>query len=185
MKARPHVRDRIVELRNQIAANGPQATRAALVRDLEETADVDVREIVNVSRHHCPHCYSSDAYATAWVNATAAAFDAGSTELPLSRLPIGEFDHTREPWIDCASCRGAGLQIVRATPTDKLSAPARRLIRGYETHADGSLKKLLLVDGDAATRTVAPNYPRFLRANPQRSVEPARQHSAAQAHDDH
>src|ERR1700722_9924145 len=60
MRSLPHVRDRIIELRNAVAANGPQATRAALIRDLQESADVDVREIVSVTRHHCPQCYASD-----------------------------------------------------------------------------------------------------------------------------
>ena len=161
MKARPHVRDRIVELRNQIAANGPQATRAALVRDLEEMSGTDIREIVNVTRHHCSHCYSSDAYATAWVNATAAAFDAGSAELPLSRLPIGEFDHSREPWIDCASCRGAGIAVTHWTPFDQLSPAARRLLRGVELFGDGALKKVLIADGGQLREQLHRTIPGF------------------------
>ena len=144
--ARPHVRARIIELRNQIAAAGPKATQAALVADLQDALAVDVAEIVRVTVVHCPHCYSTDAYTTAWPILAAQAIDSGSTDIPPKPLPFGHFDPAREPWSDCASCLGAGRNVVRMTSTDKLSAPARRLVRGYETHADGSVKKLLLVD---------------------------------------
>ena len=144
--ARPHVRARVIELRNQIAATGPKATQAALVSDLQEALAVDVAEIVRVTVVHCPDCYSSDAYATAWPIAAAMVLDSGSADVPPKPLPFGHFDPDREPWANCASCLGAGRARVRVTSTDRLSAPARRLVRGYECHADGSVKKLLLVD---------------------------------------
>ena len=144
--ARPHVRARVTELRNQIAAAGPKSTQAALVADLQDALAVDVAEIVRLDVVHCPDCYSSDAYATAWPIMAAAAIDSGSANIPPNPIPVGHFDPDREPWSHCPRCLGAGRNVVRMTSTDKLSAPARRLVRGYECHADGSVKKLLLVD---------------------------------------
>src|SRR6185437_1850374 len=159
--ARPHVRARITELRNAIAAAGPKATQAALVADLQDALAVDVAEIVRLAVVHCPHCYSSPAYEAWWPLAAAAAIDGGSTDVPPSPLPIGHFDPDREPWSHCASCLGAGRQVVRATPTDKLSAPARRLVRGYETHADGTVKKLILADQSELRRELHRTVPGF------------------------
>lgn len=150
--ARPHVRARITALRNQIAAAGPKATQAALVSELQEALAVDVAEIVRLEVVHCPACYSSDAYATVWPMMAAKVLDSGSTDIPPEPLPIGHFDPDRPPWDRCGVCLGAGRKVIHATPTDKLSAPARRLVRGYETHADGSVKRVLLVD-QAALRT--------------------------------
>ncbi len=147
--ARPHVRARITDLRNQIAAAGPKATQAALVADLQEALAVDVAEIVRLAVVPCPTCYGSDgsnSYATAWPILAAQAIDSGSTDIPPKPLSVGVVDNDREPWSQCPACLGAGRKVVHATPTDKLSAPARRLVRGYECHADGSVKKLLLVD---------------------------------------
>lgn len=159
--ARPHVRDRIVELRNQIAANGPQATRAALVRALQEAADVDVREIVNVTRHHCPDCYANAAYADWWPLAAAKAIDALSPDTPPAPLPEGHFDHTREPWTNCAGCRGAGIAVTHWTPFDQLSPAARRLLRGVELFGDGALKKVLIADGSQIREQLHRTIPGF------------------------
>lgn len=166
MKARPHVRDRIVELKNQISANGPQATRASLVRDLEEMSGTDIREIVNVTRHHCSHCYSSDAYATAWPDIAAATIDAGSADIPPQPLSVGQFDHSRDPWIDCASCRGAGIAVTHWTPFDQLSPAARRLLRGVELFGDGALKKVLIADGSALREQLHRTIPGFYAPTP-------------------
>lgn len=166
--SRPHVRARVTELRNAIAANGPKATQAALVSDLQDALAVDVAEIVRLTVAHCPSCYSSPAYEAWWPLAAAAALDRGSTDVPPNPLPIGHFDPEREPWANCAQCLGAGRQVVHATPTDKLSAPARRLVRGYECHADGSVKKLLLVDQTALRQELHRTVPGFYA--PERSV---------------
>jgi hypothetical protein len=159
--ARPHVRDRIVELRNAIAANGPQATRAALVRELQEAADVDVREIVNVTRHHCPQCYSSPAYGDWWPMAAAKAIDSGSADMPPAPLPEGHFDHARDPWTDCAGCRGAGVTVTHYTPWDQLSPAARRCLRGVECYGDGALKKVLIADGSQIREQLHRTVPGF------------------------
>jgi hypothetical protein len=152
IKARPHVAARIMALRNDIAALGPQATQAALVQQLTEALEVDVAEIVRLEVVHCASCYSSPHYHAAWPMLAAAVLDAGRIDTPPEPLADGEFDPERPPWPRCGACLGAGRQVVHATATDKLSAPARRLVRGYETHADGSMKKLVLVD-QAALRT--------------------------------
>lgn len=147
--ARPQVRGRVTELRNTIAANGPKATQASLVSELQEALAVDVSEIVRLTVVPCPTCYGSDGsdvYATAWPILAAQAIDSGSADIPPKPLSVGVVDNDREPWSQCPACLGAGRKVVHITPTDKLSAPARRLVRGYECHADGSVKKLLLVD---------------------------------------
>ena len=146
MKARPHVRARITELRNQIAAAGPKATQAALVADLQDALAVDVAEIVRLEVVHCSDCYSCPAYGDWWANAAAAALDAGSIELPPEPLLVGHFDPNRAPWSHCARCLGAGRQVVHATPTSDLSPAARRLVRGYELDSSGNVKKILLAD---------------------------------------
>ena len=70
---RPHVRARITELRNQMAATGPDESKALLIRRLEEAAGVDIREIIDLTTHHCPACYSSDVYRAGWQTAFVAA----------------------------------------------------------------------------------------------------------------
>jgi hypothetical protein len=146
MRARPWVSARITTLRNAIAAAGPKATQAALVADLQDALAVEVAEIVRLEVVHCQDCYSSPAYADWWLNATAAALDAGSIELPPEPLLVGHFDPHRTPWSHCGRCLGAGRQVVYATPTSELSSAARRLVRGFETHSDGTVKKVLLAD---------------------------------------
>jgi hypothetical protein len=166
--ARPHVRARITTLRNAIAAAGPKATQAALVADLQDALAVDVAEIVRLEVVHCPSCYSSPAYHAQWPMLAAAALDAGSSELPPEPLTSDQFDPTRDPWHSCALCLGAGRKVVRMTSTAQLSAPARRLIRGYETHADGSVKKVLLTDTAQLRQELHRTIPGFYA--PDRSV---------------
>jgi hypothetical protein len=166
--SRPHVRARIVELRNQMAAIGPKATQAALVAELQEALAVDVAEIVRLTVVHCPNCYSSDAYNAAWPMMAAAALGDGSTDVPPMPLLVSEFDPDREPWERCPQCLGAGRQVVRVTPTEKLSAPARRLVRGYELDSAGHVKKLLLVDQTLLRQELHRTVPGFYA--PDRSV---------------
>jgi hypothetical protein len=143
--ARPHVRARIVELRNRLAAVGPQESKALLVRELEEAAGVDVREIVSLSVHHCPACYSSDVYRAGWPNATLAAATKGDA-LPPAPMSVGEFDPDLKPWPRCAVCAGAGRKVTRHADFDDLSPAAKRVLRGVELHADGTVKKVLIAD---------------------------------------
>lgn len=143
--ARPHIRARVTELRNRMAASGPDESKALLIRQLEEAAGVDVREIIDLTVHHCPACYSSDAYRAGWPNATLAAATKGDA-LPPSPLAAGEFDPDREPWAACGVCAGAGREVRRHTSFADLSPAAKRVLRGIETHADGSIKRVLIAD---------------------------------------
>lgn len=158
--ARPHVRARVAHLRNRMAEAGPQASRAVLVRELEEAAGVDVREIVTLAVHHCPSCYSSPAYGAWWPNATLAAATKGDA-LPPDPMTAGEFDPDREPWRACSACAGAGRQVVHWTPFDQLSPPARRLLRGLELHSDGGLKRVLLADQNQLREQLHKTVPGF------------------------
>ncbi len=160
MLGRTHVRQRITEIRNAMAEAGPQASRAALVADLQEAVAVDVREIVALNVHHCRECYSTPAYTDAWPINVALALDAGHAPPP-SPLKAGVFDPDREPCPTCAACRGAGINVVRFTPFDKLSAPAKRLLRGVECHSDGSIKKILLADQSALRLELHKTVPNF------------------------
>jgi len=157
---RPHVRARITELRNAMAERGPQATRAALVQDLQEAISVDVREIVSLTVQHCPDCYSSPVYADGWAARCAKAIDATGQPLPLPLKP-GEFDPNRPAWEACASCRGAGVPVVRFTDFDQLSVPAKRLLRGVEMNATGGIKKILLADQSALRMELHKTVPNF------------------------
>lgn len=143
--ARPHVRNRITELRNRMAAAGPVATKAALVRDLEESAKVDVREIYQLVTHHCPACYSSPAYVAWWANALADAAEHGEPA-PTAPMAPGTFDPDRPPWARCGGCAGAGRPVTHYTNFDELSPAARRVLRGVELHSDGTLKRVHVAD---------------------------------------
>jgi hypothetical protein len=166
--ARPHVRARVTELRNQIAAAGPKATQAALVADLQAALDVDVAEIVRLAVVHCPDCYSSPAYGDWWPLALAKAIDAGAADMPPEPLPAGHFDPSRTPWERCGSCLGAGRQVVHATPTAELSPAARRLVRGFELDSSGQVKKIVLVDQTQLRTELHKTIPGFYA--PDRSV---------------
>jgi hypothetical protein len=155
---RPHVRARITELRNRMAEVGPQATRAALVADLQEAINVDVREIVSLTVTHCPDCYSSPVYTDGWALRCLQASDGQWLPRPLKP---GEFDPNRPPWEACASCRGAGVPVVHFTPFDQLSAPAKRLLRGVEMNATGGIKKILLADQSALRMELHKTVPNF------------------------
>ncbi len=143
--ARPHVRARVTEIRNRMAATGPDESKALLIRQLEEAAGVDVREIIDLTVHHCPACYSSDAYRAGWPNATLEAATKGEP-LPPDPIPVGAFDPDREPWSRCGVCAGAGREVRRHTSFADLSPAAKRVLRGIETHADGSIKRVLIAD---------------------------------------
>jgi hypothetical protein len=158
--ALPHVRNRITELRNAMAERGPQATRAALVQDLQEAINVDLREIVSLTVAHCPHCYSSPLYVDGWAMRCAKSIDATGQPLP-TPLKVGEFDPDRGPWEACGMCRGAGEPVVHFTPFDQLSAPAKRLLRGVEMNASGGIKKILLADQSALRMELHKAVPNF------------------------
>jgi hypothetical protein len=158
--ARPHVRARITELRNAMAERGPQATRAALVADLQEAIGVDLREIVSLTVAHCRDCYSSPAYVDGWAVRCAKSIDATGQPLP-TPLKVGEFDPDRPPSHTCGTCRGAGEPVVHFTPFDQLSAPAKRLLRGVEMNANGGIKKILLADQSALRMELHKTVPNF------------------------
>jgi hypothetical protein len=143
--ARPHVRARVTEIRNRMAATGPDESKALLIRRLEEAAGVDIREIIDLTTHHCPSCYSSDAYRAGWPNATLAAATRGEP-LPPDPMPVGAFDPDLDPWPRCGVCAGVGREVRRHTSFADLSPAARRVLRGIETHADGSIKRVLIAD---------------------------------------
>jgi hypothetical protein len=160
MRSLPHVRNRIVELRNSMAAAGPVATKAALLRDLEESAAVDVREIFILTKHHCPACYASAAYVAWWANALADAAEHGEP-VPAAPMAPGTFDSTRKPWSECAGCAGAGRPVTHYTSFDELSPAARRLLRGIEMNSDGGIKRVLITDPNELSERLHRTVPGF------------------------
>ena len=46
----------------------------------------------------------------------------------------------------CGVCAGAGREVRRHTSFADLSPAAKRVLRGIETHADGSIKRVLIAD---------------------------------------
>lgn len=118
----PAVAARVRELLAQAAEGTTISARARMVR-LQEIIEADPGELVRVVVLNCPSCWSDLALAAA--------------------LDRGEVPDTDGPQEDCPACRGRGVQDVRITPTDKLSASARRLLKGIRRKSDGSIEVLM------------------------------------------
>jgi phage terminase small subunit len=129
----PAVRARVRELLAQ-AAERVVVDRAAMIADLLDIATADPSELVNIVTDPCAWCWPAEALAAA--------------------IDHGEFPDRDAPREGCERCRGRGVQRQIITDTADMSGPARRLIAGVETKADGSLK-LRLVDQLAARRELA------------------------------
>ena len=142
---RPHVRARIAELRNHMAATGPDEIKALLMHvPARRLLSVDVREIIDLTVHHCPACYSSDVYRANWQTAFASSQSVNGEPPPPVPMAVGAFDPDLEPWPRCGVCAGAGREVRRHTNFADLSPAAKRVLRGIETHADGSIKRVLI-----------------------------------------
>ncbi len=144
----PRVVARVRELQDAAAERSGRTT-AALIAELEDMATADLNELVQLVVGSCRHCWGTHgAYQWRDDGELARALDSAmTTGQPLPALDGGVgYVFERDPNPECSTCNGAGLQRVRLTNTADLSPGARRLFRGIEFHADGSLKKLLTHD---------------------------------------
>jgi phage terminase small subunit len=146
----PKVQQRVRELQDAAADRSLRST-VALIRELEEAVDADVNELVRLEVGACRHCHGIGGQwqhkdTMEYALALAAAIDSkGAQPLPSDAGGFG-YRIDREPNPDCNTCGGAGVPRVIFSSTADASAGARRLLRGIELHADGSVKRVLLHD---------------------------------------
>jgi hypothetical protein len=93
-----------------LAAEGTTISAKARMVRLQDIVEADPGELVRVVADPCAKCYPAD-------DALAQA-----------------------PREDCASCRGDGVSRLVITPTDQLSASARRLLKGIKRSSTGEIE---------------------------------------------
>lgn len=148
----PKVAARIRQLQE---AAGSLATKSTgqLIRELEDVADADLQELMQLVVGACRHCHGEHG-AYHWRDEVeyARAFDAAMKDRAPPPDLSGGFGYVfdRAPSPECDHCGGAGLQRVRFTNTADLSPGVRRLFKGIDLFPDGSIKRVLLHDQMAA-----------------------------------
>jgi hypothetical protein len=150
----PKVAQRVRELQDAASATSVRST-ASLIRDLEDIVDADVNMLMQLQVGACRHCHGAGgAYqwkdALEYATALVAHYESkGAVAMPSDAGGFGyRLDAEANP--ACNTCAGAG--IPRAVFNSTADAPrgARRLLKGIELHADGSVKRVVLHDQMAA-----------------------------------
>lgn len=153
----PKVAARVQELKDAACSRSTRST-AGLIAELEEAVAADVNELVRLDVGCCRYCHSTPPGSYQWRDEIemGAAVDAWLASLASHKpLPTPDtkgsmgYEASREPNPECRECNGAGIPRVIFNSTGDCSAGARRLLRGIELHADGSIKRLLLHDQSA------------------------------------
>ncbi len=140
----------------ELLANAAEGTtisaRARMVR-LQLITEADPGELVSVIAEACRWCHGAG-HAYQWVDlaeylqALSAAVAKnekraarGRSQLPLPSDSGGyDFDPQAEPAATCPRCNGDGVQRLRVTPTDKLSASGRALLKGVRQKSTGEIE---------------------------------------------
>jgi len=152
MLHRPQVAARVRALLAAAAETTTVSARARLVR-LQEIAEADPSELVRVVADACRWCHGA-AHAYQWIDAAeyaqalrvaVAANQAHErARRPARPLPTDEggygYEAHREPHSDCPRCHGEGSPRVVVTPTDQLSASARKLLKGVRQKRTGEIE---------------------------------------------
>lgn len=128
---------------------------ADMLQDLYDIATADPNELTKGQLFACRHCHGVD-FQEQWRDPQelARAMDAylrQPQKLPkgVKRLPmptaLGGFgyDHNAEPNPICPRCYGDGRFHARPPDTTKLTPKARKLYKGLEVKADGTIKVLM------------------------------------------
>lgn len=152
----PKVAAKVREYQNANAAASQRSTEA-LIADLEAAVDADPNELVRLDVGCCRHCWGvGGGYQWRDVQEFARAFDryiaALGTPKPLPAPDdAGGFEYRadREANPECDACHGSGIPRVVFSSSADVSPGARRLLRGIELHADGTVKRILLHDQTA------------------------------------
>lgn len=148
--AHPDVAARIEELR-ALAESGTIMRARELLGDLLDIATADPNEIIAHRTVNCRHCRGVG-YAYQWQDAewsiqAAIALDA---EQPPPRDDGGfGYDPTLPPVATCPHCYGSGIRVADVANTNELTGKARKLYKGIEMKADGSIKVLMHDQADA------------------------------------
>lgn len=120
----PAVAERVRQLLAQASEGTTISARARMLR-LQDIVEADPSELVSVVVEPCAKCWPDDALAIAADHAIATG---------------GDLPNPNEPQSNCASCRGHGVHRVVITPTEQLSAGARKLLKGVRQKSDGSIE---------------------------------------------
>jgi hypothetical protein len=124
LRARTDVRARIADL-TCAAAERALVKPEQLMRELQEIVDADATELSRVVACACSDCWTPEAFAAAYGAHLAAKLRGDATTEPdMSQPRPGCPAHPRKH------------RAVIFTPTDQLSAPARRLIRSVRAKGD-------------------------------------------------
>lgn len=124
LRARSDVKARIAEL-TQVAAERALATPVKLLSELQEIVDTDMTELQRIVACACPSCWPDAEIVTA-ANAYHAAIARRETVTPPDYL---------RPRPGCPAHPRCHRALI-VTPTDELSAAARRLIKGVRVRGD-------------------------------------------------
>lgn len=162
---RPHVQRRIVELQDLLDSR-IAARLGAIMQDLQDIADADPNDLVRLERYNCRHCHGVD-FKWQWADAMelARALDQYRTALAdyrdrkhqgvkgkeLGKPPRQPADASGgygfalkdDPHPACPSCYGQGYARTSVCDTTKLDPRTRKLYKGVEEKADGTIKVLM------------------------------------------
>jgi phage terminase small subunit len=150
--AHPDVAARIEELRDLAESKTVMRARE-LLGDLLDIATADPNELIRHTRVNCRHCRGIG-HAYQWQDAEwsykAAEAMSHDPPLPAPREDGGfGYDPTLPPVPSCPQCYGQGVAVVDVANTNELTGKARKLYKGIEMKADGSLKILMHDQADA------------------------------------
>lgn len=129
----PDVQLRIAEREEEIAAEA-EVDRAWVFKEWCDIAKADPRELMQLVVRACPRCWP-------------AGLELDDPN-PCCALPLRMSDGS-----NVGGCGGAGVQLVKLTPTNQLSRRAARLIASIKETKNGIEYKLR--DQDAAVNNIA------------------------------
>lgn len=146
----PKVAQRVRELQDAASATSVRST-ASLIRDLEQIVEADVNELMTLQVGCCRHCRGSGG-AYQWkdhleyASAVVAAHESkGALPMPTAD---GGFGYRMDAEVNetCNTCGGTGLPRVIFANSADVPPGVRKLLKGIELHADGSVKRVTIHD---------------------------------------
>ena len=130
VRSHPKVAARVMAIRNA-HADAEGASRARLIRDLEDMVEVDTNELMQLRVIPCAECWPDVVLADAVGRAIAT-----QAAMPDSNAPRD----------DCPACAGCGRPVGMLANTADLPLAARRLFKGIQFYPDGGVKQVMLHD---------------------------------------
>lgn len=162
--ARPHVRARVAELKDENLTQWLFKQRDVMA-EWVTIATADPSELTSLRQFCCRYCYGVD-HAYQWRDEMEFAEQVdhamrGNAALPRGAPPIAfpsaaggfGYERNRAPVASCTHCNGDGIVDAWITPTSKLSPAGRKLFAGIKQTKDGI--QVLMRDQDAALANIA------------------------------